>query len=910
MKHVEPFRGSFVGRDADIEAIDRLVSRGARLVTLLGPGGVGKTRLLNRVAQRLDGAYESTLWCDLSSASSVSDVIGSVATAASGIAFSAATTAMIAIERVGRALQRRGKCLLALDNLEQLEAAALPLLVRWLGEAPSLLVLTTSRVRLGLAGEVVHQVGPLSLAPPEGGSSDALRLFEDRALGVRSAFSPEESVVAGRIVALLDGIPLALEMAATRLGVLHPDELLQRLSRPLQLLSSGVRGDPERHASLSRVLDESWELLGEDERRALAEIGVFVGGFTIEAAEAALAVRSDVVGVLQRLVDSSLVRSVPSRTQRRRNAPYEVVREYALERLVEEGRLDDVRVRHAIHFATWGEGRLAAFTETALHELVDEEANLTAAVSFVGTGARLSEMHPEVRWRDVNLRLHAVLEPVRMLRGQLDVWALQLAAAVDSDLAAEPFLLARVRLALARALHELGRPEAARLAYEAALAEARAAKDPSLEGFGLAGLGRLIAGLGQWEDARALFAAARALPGATAAVRKYGRACLEFYGTESGATTEVVVAVAEYVEECRRGGDPRELVFWLVQLGRAESELTRARRDAEAHLEEALTLARRLGDLRGEGFALFGLGAHHMGYRRFDDAASMLVHAARMLREAGTRRYEAWAIGFQGTSHAALGRWTEAIVALDEAIGLLKEVGDAPREAHLLAFRGAVRARLDDESRASADLARALELAPAESRYHAWTIELCKGQLDLLRARAAFHAAAAEEGRMHLGRARDLLERAGWPSGGCLTMRAWPWGNEFFEPRLAAELLERGMADVVAPRAALVVDSAGSFFVLPSGERVGSGRRGKIQRILFVLARERIAHAGRAVNPSTLVAAAWPGERMRPNAAQNRLHVALDTLRKLGLRELLLRREGGWLLDPEVPCAWDGPSES
>jgi predicted ATPase len=896
-KRAEPFRGTFFGRDDDLDAVKALVTTGgARLVTLLGPGGVGKTRLLHRLATRFD----ATVFCDLSSARTREEVTALAAASLGGIALGAATTADTAVARVGAALAKRGALVFEADNLEQLDEGALSVLAKWLSAAPELVVLATSRVRLGIAGEVVHRVAPL----PE---DQALLLFEDRASAVRGrALDEAERLSAKRIVTLLEGVPLALEMAATRLAVLGADELLARLSRPLAVLASGARTDPDRHASMSRVLDGSWELLPEAPRRVLVELAVFAGGFTIDAVEAVSLDRDAVVDAVARLVDSSLARDQPARSKKKRLALYEVVREYALERLSAEKT--EIERRHALHFASWGEAR-ARGDEAALLELIDDEANLSAASAFA---ARTNE-------KELHLRLLVVRESARMLRGSLDAWTAELEASLEGcearsaehpesrlggvggrsppTVTAPSELRSRVEHCLARALHELGRTEAAKAAY----AKAIEGSEPSLKGSAMCGLGRLLVGLGEWGRGLALFREARAIEGTSPAVRAFADACYAFYGTESGASKAVSGIVAAYVDVCRHAGDPRELAFWLVQLGRVESELDRARDKAEEHIGEGLAIARRLGDLRGEGFALFGLGSHRVAYGDAHGAATLLADSARLLREAGTRRYEGWALGFLGNARAALRQSEAAIAAFDSAIALLRDVGDTPREALLAAFRGTVHARSGDELRASEDFARAREIAPASSLYHAWTIDLCAAQLEVARARAGGSPADVAA---NLSYAKELLSRATW-TGDVSARRDWPWGQEFFEPRLAASLLESAIEDVERPPDALRVAFDGSSFNAPREPAVSLASREKPRRVLLALARARSEQPGKALGVDDLMAAAWPGERVKRESAQNRVHVALDALRKLGLRDLVVRGEGGWMLDPAVPFAWD-----
>lgn len=344
-------------------------------------------------------------------------------------------------------------------------------------------------------------------------------------------------------------------------------------------------------------------------------------------------------------------------------------------------------------------------------------------------------------------------------------------------------------------------------------------------------------------------------------------ACHEFFGSEIGVTTEVDAAVAAYVDVCRAGSDPRELALWLTQLGRARGELTREAEAGERDLREALALARRHGDLRGEGFALSGLGTHQIAYGPRDEAVRTLEEAARTLRECGTRRYEAWSVGFLGVAYAMLGAWSEAKHALDLAITALRDLSDVPREVHLLAFRGAVLARMGDREAAAHDFDLARTRLSPKSRYHAWTLDLCAAHLHVLDG--------------DLEGARAVLAAAGWPPGGDPRARTWPWGGEFFEPRLAAELLEQAIASAERPRGRLLVARDGSAFVLPSGERIVCPGRGKLQRIHGDHAR-RIAgvgappglreepHHGEARRPRRRAHRGREDERTRPHARRCR----------------------------------------
>ncbi|MEU7525851.1 BTAD domain-containing putative transcriptional regulator [Saccharothrix sp. NPDC042600] len=342
---------SLVGRSGAVAAVAGLLGS-ARLVTLTGPGGVGKTSLAVEVARSLEGAVADGVWLvELAGLDRVAGerVAGAVA-AVVGVReeVSPGMSAQL-VDRVAEAFRGR-EVLLVLDNCERLVGAVAGLVSRLLRAAPGLRVLATSQEPLGIAGETVWVVPPLE--PP-----DAVRLFGERASAAVPGFAvtADNRAVVERICARLDGLPLALELAATRVRALGVDGLLERLDDRFRVLSGGPRDAPERQRTLRAMIDWSWDLLEPAERAVLRRLAVVVEGCDLEAAEAICAGDGvdDVLEGLSRLVDRSLVVVVPG--DRVRYRLLESVADYGRERLVEAGEQAAVRARHAAHYRALAE---------------------------------------------------------------------------------------------------------------------------------------------------------------------------------------------------------------------------------------------------------------------------------------------------------------------------------------------------------------------------------------------------------------------------------------------------------------------------------------------------------------------------------------------------------------------------
>ena len=413
-----------VGRADDAAAVSDLVrADGVRLVTLTGPGGVGKSRLAVEVAQRLGPGFEDGVrFVELGSVRAAELVMAAIA-AALGL-----NTSGGALITDLKSYLRARRLVLVLDNFEQVMGAA-PRVAELLGAAPGVVALVTSRMVLRLSGEHEFPVPPLPV-PPIGAGGDAaevqrcasVRLFVQRAQAASAGFeltSGNAGAVA-EICRRLDGLPLAIELAAARVRLLPPQALLARLDDRMGLLTGGARDLPERQRTLRNTLDWSFDLLSAGEQALFARLGVFAGTFDLPAAEAvgAAAAPADpgraghVMDTLGSLVDSSLVRP-QTRDGEPRFGLLQTIREYALERLRDGADWREAHDRHAAHFLALAEPSPAELQGPGqlawLDRLETEHGNLGAAMSWL---VEQDQLEPAIQlswatWRFWWLRGHA-----------------------------------------------------------------------------------------------------------------------------------------------------------------------------------------------------------------------------------------------------------------------------------------------------------------------------------------------------------------------------------------------------------------------------------------------------------------------------------------------------------------------
>ncbi|WP_344407617.1 ATP-binding protein, partial [Dactylosporangium fulvum] len=410
---------SFIGREDDLARIDALLSTG-RLVTVLGTGGAGKTRLAVEAARRRLGEHPDGTWViDLASVTEPAKVGAAVITTV-GLRGSALFEGSGRVRAEGGsdvdvlADQLAGhQSLLVVDNCEHLIEAVARLTTTLLVRCPGLRVLATSRERGAVDGEPLVPLGPLGLPEADADAAaarraPAVRLFGERAAAVRPGFAVDESTVGDvvQVVRGLDGLPLALELAAARLRTLSLPELAAGLSDRFRMLTTGSRTAVPRHRTLRAVIAWSWDLLGDDERVVAERVAVLSGGITVDAASAVCAGTAVHPGalpdLLAALVDRSLLQLAPEPGRYRM---LETLREYGIDRLAAVGTLDHVRVLAARHFAAlvaeYDPRLRTAGQMTALRVLGAEYDNVLAALRHCcdsGDGAAALRLALDLCW--------------------------------------------------------------------------------------------------------------------------------------------------------------------------------------------------------------------------------------------------------------------------------------------------------------------------------------------------------------------------------------------------------------------------------------------------------------------------------------------------------------------------------
>jgi predicted ATPase/class 3 adenylate cyclase len=613
---------SFVGREEQIAEVEGLLDR-TRLLTLTGPGGSGKSRLALRVAADLLPRYRDGAWfVDLSS---VTDPALVPAALAKALGVPEAPGRPI-LDEVKEHLRHR-ELLLVVDNFEQVAEAG-PVLEELLMAAPRLGTMATSRVVLSLRGEQEYAVPPLPAV-------EAVRLFCERAVAAdpRFALTEQNAPVVAEIAARLDGLPLAIELAASRIKVLTPTQILARLERRLSILTSGARSLPERQRTLRAAIAWSYDLLDPVERRLFARLSVFTGGWTFESAEAVCdpeALGVDALDGLTSLVDKSLVRRVESPGRPPRFAMLETIREFGREQLEACGDLTLALRRHADHFldlAVEAEPHLTGADQGDWLDRCDSEhANLRAALRWaLETGdAGRAQAAAGALWRFWQQRGH-LAEGRRWLEEVLAMPSGQAPTAARAK-----------ALAGAGGIAWWTDREPARAFYDEALAIQRQLDDPAGLAEALYNQAFAVAAEVDWDSA------ARLLEEALALFRRLGDepgvarvlTMLLIPDAMAGAWERVIAELEEVVAIWRRRRARLDLAYALVWLAFAYGRAGR-REAARSTALEALELFREAGDATGIALTFTDLSFLLNWEGRHADAIRMAGVAEAQRGEAG-----------------------------------------------------------------------------------------------------------------------------------------------------------------------------------------------------------------------------------------------------------------------------------
>lgn len=667
-----------LGRDEDLAQL-RAAARESRLVTIVGPVGVGKTELARRL---LEGSDREGVEIDLSERTSALGLEAEVARAL-GVPSSELEAVLAGLDRV-----------LLLDNFEQLVDEGAERVAGWLAASPELRVLVTSRRRLNVSEESAFELAPLS---PE----HARELFVERARQVDRRYAPDEAERAAieRLCAELDGLPLAIELAAARVSVMSANELADRLADRFEALAKAPRDAHARHATLEDAIASSWSALDPEPRAALAQCALFEGGFDLEAAEAVLSLRSSsVVDALAALVDRSLLvrERIAAQTRFRLLAS---VRAYARAHGDPAGAAE----RHAAFYLGRGFRMADRYERRPASEelewLVREDANLRAVLRRALEGDRPA----------VALDAALVLQPVLIARGPAELRLRVLDRALAAAGALDPVKVGWARLARGDTLDRLGRPEQARAALEEALALAEGAGDARLTAVASWRLGASLA-REDFEAAQARFERALALVREVGDRFHEGR-CLGSYGAAALGRGELDRAAALLEEASRAHAEAKDETFRAMTIG------------------------------------LQGRLAHHRG--RLDEAVQRLSEAIVALEGIDNRRWLPSLHAQLGLAHLARGALDEA--ESQHARGRVGAVGPGAAEVALL---GALCAEERGERASSeARFSAAAESSDPPVRAAA--------KLGLLRWRGAGDPPALEPFASY-GRATLALAEGGW----------------------------------------------------------------------------------------------------------------------------------------------------
>lgn len=830
---------AFFGRNDELADVERRLQSDARLVTLVGLGGIGKTRVALEVGSRRPKG--KVTFVRLREARGLEAAVREIAHAA-GVRVAAELRAAAGVKAIGEALAKRGAMLLVVDGIEPLGALGGELATGLLDQARELRVLATSREPLGVRGEEKVLLAPL-------GAEEASALFLDRARVAAGAPVDVDAADVAAIVKRVDAVPLAIELAAARMEVLSAKEVLARLGTA--------------QVSMRATLDGSWDLLSAEERSVLAQASVFAAPFGIDAAEEVLVVppgkNVEVLDVVEALLRKSILVRADAASGPARVRMYETVRAWAKEKLATMPETQEVRARHAAYHLAQAEawaaqsyGSEGVRALDALTELLPE-----LLVAFEKSGPA----EPQTRARTA-----LALTDLLLFRGLFELRAEVFATGVvAAEQAGDDRLTARALVANARVTLEVGRMADAEKELLRALALAEKAGDEATIAEATRSLAWLFTATSRVDDAEA------ALTKALAMHREQGSARGE-------ADAHVATGILRAFQ------------------GKRDEALERLQTALGIHVESGDVI--RQEKVLGFG-ALIGLAADDVarGLPRevlarapASTLALLPSHVAELVQaqhDLGTQWRQAIDLYVRGSTVHENNAPVEAVAIFEKALAALSRAGVTRGVATIVAHTAVALAESGDFKEADARIARAKTAAtePGTGR----VVEVFAAAVDAYRtAKGGAHDAALSAGREILARAR---EADGAPPELAIARRI-----------LARALAgSPNRADGGASNVGLVVGQESRWIVPKGGEKIDLVRYGPVRRLLDRLVVHRFEAQGQALSAEALIEAGWPGERMRHTAGLLRVYSAIRRLRRLGLEGILVTRDDGYLLDPETP---------
>jgi predicted ATPase/class 3 adenylate cyclase len=643
---------SFIGREREIREVKQMLLS-TRLLTLTGPGGSGKTRLALQVAAESIEQFRDGVFFVALAPITEPGLVASTIAQALGVAESGGRSVLDSLKDYLRAKH----LLLFLDNFEQVISAT-PHLVEMLAACSHLTILVTSREGLRVRGEQEYPVSPLALPdltelPPVESLRQfaAVELFIQRAQAIKPDFdlTNETAPDVAAICYRLDGVPLAIELAAARIKLLPPRAMLKRLEHQLEFLTGGARDLPARQQTLRNAIAWSYDLLDENGQRFFRRLSVFVGGCTLDAAEAVAKDKGEgergaeqgqdsVLDQLSSLLDKSLLREVEGANGEPRFVMLEMLREFGGEQLAGSGEQETIRRRHAGFFLALAEASLESMEQVqGMNRLEQEHDNLRAALEWSKRAEGAGELC---------LRLAGTLGLFWEVRGYFSEGRERLSAVLAMELA-QGRTAARAKL-LARAA-------------ELAFRQSDYSATQALAGESLA----ICREIG---DKR----------GVASALIKLGNAA-----TESGDYATAPGYLEDALTIWRELGDKHGTARALINLGWVALRLG-DNPLANTRLEEALALSRELGDTRGIGFALSGLGEAAARQGAYARATQLVEESLELRRQIGNKWGVGVSLGTLGWIALRKGDWNRAGARLGESLAVRREIGDQSGSAWCL----------------------------------------------------------------------------------------------------------------------------------------------------------------------------------------------------------------------------------